>query len=88
VIVQGIPANVDRVRVTQYRIDDTHSNAYNVWQLMGSPQHPDAQQQAQLQSAGQLQLLTSPAWLEVHHGTLQLTSEMPRQSVALLQVTW
>ena len=88
VMVHGIPSGVDRVRVTQYRIDDMHSNAYTVWQQMGSPQHPDAQQQAQLQAAGQLQLFTSPSWLDVHNGTIQLSAEMPRQSVALYQLTW
>lgn len=87
-IIHGIPAGIDRVRVTQYRIDDTHSNAYTAWQQIGSPQHPDAQQQVQLQAAGHLQLLTSPAWLDVHNGTIELTSEMPRQSVALFQLTW
>jgi len=55
---------------------------------MGSPQHPDAQQQSQLKAAGQLQLFTSPAWLDVHNGTIQLSAEMPRQSVALYQFTW
>jgi len=86
--VEGIPAGVDRVLVTQYRIDDTHSNAYTVWQQMGSPQHPDAQQYAQLQRAGQLQMFGSPAWVDVHGGAVDLSSEMPRQSVALFQVSW
>jgi xylan 1,4-beta-xylosidase len=87
-IVRGIPPGVDRVLVTQYRIDDTHSNAYTVWQQMGSPQHPDAQQQALLAAAGQLQLFTSPAWVTVHNQTLEVSSEMPRHAVALFQLTW
>jgi xylan 1,4-beta-xylosidase len=88
VIVHGIPTGVNRVLLTQYRIDDTHSNAYTVWQQMGSPQHPDQQQYAQLQAAGQLQLLTSPTWLNVRNGTLEISSEMPRQAIALFQFTW
>jgi xylan 1,4-beta-xylosidase len=88
VIIRGIPAGVDRVLLTQYRIDDTHSNAYTVWQQMGSPQHPAAKQYAQLQAAGQLQLLASPAWPNVHDGKIELSSEMPRQAVALFQLTW
>ncbi len=88
VIIRGIPAGVDRVLLTQYRIDDTHSNAYTVWQQMGSPQHPDAKQYAQLQAAGQLQPLASPTWLNVHNGTVEISSEMPRQAVALYQLTW
>jgi xylan 1,4-beta-xylosidase len=87
-IVQGITAGVNRVQLNQYRIDDTHSNAYALWQQMGSPQHPDAQQFAQLQAAGQLQLRTSPEWLEAHDGTLEISSEMPRQGVALFQLIW
>ena len=88
VIVEGIPAGVDRVLLTQYRIDRTHSNAYTAWQQLGSPQHPDAAQYAQLRAAGQLQLLTSPTWVEVHNGKLELPTDMPRQSVALIQLSW
>ena len=86
--VQGVPAGVNRVLLTQYRIDNTHSNAYTAWLQMGSPQHPDGRQYAQLQAAGQLQLLTSPMWLDVQNGMLQFSSDMPRQSIALFQLTW
>jgi len=86
--IGGIPAGVNRALVTQYRIDDTHSNAYTAWQQMGSPQHPDAQQFAQLKAAGQLQMLGSPAWVDVHGEAIDLSSEMPRESVALFQVSW
>jgi xylan 1,4-beta-xylosidase len=88
VIVRGIPDGIDRVLVTQYRIDDTHSNAYTVWQKMDSPQHPNEQQYAQLKAAGQLQLLDSPAWLDVHDGMLALSNEIPRQGITLLQLSW
>lgn len=88
VIVRGIPNGIVRVLVTQYRIDDTHSNAYTVWQKMDSPQHPNEQQYAQLKAAGQLQLLDSPAWLDVHDGMLALSNEIPRQGITLLQLSW
>ena len=87
-IVKGIPAGVARILVTQYRIDDTHSNAYTLWQQMGSPQHPNAQQYSQLQAAGQLQLFTSPAWLEVRKGIAELSANMPREGIALFQLSW
>ena len=86
--VAGIPAGVKRALVTQYRIDDTHSNAYTAWIQMGSPQHPDGPQIAQLKAAGQLQMLGSPAWMDVHAGAVDLSSEMPRESVALFQLSW
>jgi xylan 1,4-beta-xylosidase len=88
VTVGGIPAGVRRVLVTHYRIDDTHSNAYTVWKAMGSPQHPTTEQYAELKSKDGLQLLTSPVWMDVVDGTITVGTEMPRQSVSLLRVTW
>ena len=88
VSVRGIPAGVHRVLLQHYRIDETHSNAYTPWLAMGSPQHPDATQYARLQAAGQLELLTSPQWLDVRDGTITLTTSLPHESLSLLRLTW
>lgn len=88
VTIHGIPAGVQRVLLEHYRIDQTHSNAYTVWQQMGSPQHPTAQQYADLQAAGQLQLLTSPVWLDVKDGQVTVSTDLPRESISLLHLTW
>jgi xylan 1,4-beta-xylosidase len=86
--VQGIPRGVTRVLVKHYRIDDTHSNAYTVWKSMGSPQQPTTEQYAQLKSEAGLQLLTSPVWLDVVDGKLDLSTELPRQGISLLKISW
>jgi xylan 1,4-beta-xylosidase len=86
--VQGIPRGVTRVLVKNYRVDDTHSNAYTVWKAMGSPQQPTTEQYARLKSEGGLQLLSSPVWLDVVDGKLDLSTELPRQSISLLKITW
>jgi xylan 1,4-beta-xylosidase len=86
--VQGIPAGVHRVLLQHFRIDETHSNAYTVWKAMGSPQHPDAEQYARLQSAGQLELLTSPEWLDVRDNGVEIPTDLPRESVSLLRLNW
>jgi xylan 1,4-beta-xylosidase len=88
VTISGIPSGVQRVLLEHYRIDQTHSNAYTLWQQMGSPQHPTSQQYADLQAAGQLQLLTSPVWLDVVDGHVTLSTELPRESISLLHLTW
>ena len=88
VTLHGIPVGVKRVLLEHYRIDETHSNAYTVWQQMGSPQHPTAQQYAELQAAGQLQLLTSPEWVDVTNSEVNVSTELPRESISLLHVTW
>jgi xylan 1,4-beta-xylosidase len=86
ITIAGAPAG--RVLVEHFRIDETHSNAYTAWKLMGSPQQPTPQQYAALESAGQLQLLTSPEWLAAANGQVGLTFDLPRQAVSLLRISW
>lgn len=88
ITVHGIPANVHRVLLEHFRLDDTHSNAYTVWKSMGSPQHPTTEQYAQLKEAGLLQLLTSPEWLDVTGGEVKVSTDLPRQGTSLLHLKW
>ncbi len=88
VTVTGIPAGVKKVLLEHYRIDDTHSNSYTVWKAMGSPQSPTPEQYAQLKAAGQLELLTSPAWLDVNNGKVVIDTNLPRQATSLLHLKW
>jgi xylan 1,4-beta-xylosidase len=84
----GIPATAHRVLQRHYRIDHDHSNAYTVWKQLGSPQNPTPEQYTQLEAAGQLQLLGSPAWLRPEKGKVDLSFTLPRQAVSLVQVNW
>lgn len=84
--VKRLPAT--RVLLKHYRIDAAHSNAYEAWKKMGSPQHPDAVQIAQLERAGQLEAITSPEWMLPRDGEIILNTDLPGQGVSLLQLTW
>ncbi|MGI4830730.1 MAG: GH39 family glycosyl hydrolase [Janthinobacterium lividum] len=86
--VAGIPLAAHRALVTQYRIDNTHSNAYTAWQAMGSPQRPSAAQVATLKEKGSLELLRSPMWRDVENGQIHLEVNLPAESIALVQVNW
>jgi xylan 1,4-beta-xylosidase len=88
VAVNGLPNSLSRVRLTHYRIDDTHSNAYTVWKAMGSPQNPTAAQIAQLKENDGLQLFESPRWLNVEGGAISVSTQMPHHSVSLLELDW
>lgn len=88
VTISGVPTNVRRVLLEHYRIDDTHSNAYTAWKAIGSPQHPTDSEYAALKAAGQLELLTSPEWLDVTDGQVKIATEMPRQGISLLRLKW
>jgi xylan 1,4-beta-xylosidase len=88
VTVMGIPSGIQRVLLEEYRIDKQHSNAYTVWQAMGSPQQPTPEQYTQLQAAGQLQQRRSPEWLDVREGAVAISAELPEESVTLLRLQW
>ena len=77
-----------RVQIQHYRIDQEHSNAYEIWKKMGSPQKPTAEQIATLTQAGQLQTLTSPQWVNVENGKMKLDFDLPAQGVSLLKIIW
>jgi xylan 1,4-beta-xylosidase len=63
---------VQKVKFTEYRIDGEHSNSYEVWKKMGSPQNPTDEQITQLQKAGQLQTMGQARNVNVNKGMLTL----------------
>ncbi|SDX36389.1 xylan 1,4-beta-xylosidase [Hydrobacter penzbergensis] len=84
--LQHIP--VKRAKLYHYRIDSDHSNAYEVWKKMGSPQQPTEQQYQELEKAGQLALLSVPKEVTMKNGTLTVDMQLPRQSVSLVRLVF
>jgi xylan 1,4-beta-xylosidase len=85
-LLTGLPADAGEMRVTQYRIDDTHSNAYSVWKRLGSPQAPNPRQYEQIEQSGQLTATGPATSLRVADGKATLQLSLPRQAVALLVI--
>ena len=87
--VAGLPANLASARLSHYRIDQQHSNAYAAWLRMGSPIAPDPAQYAALKKAsGLASLESSPATTAVKDGVATLEFSLPRQAVSLLLLEW
>jgi xylan 1,4-beta-xylosidase len=87
-VIAGLPETAQLALIEHFRIDAHHSNSFTAWKQMGSPQAPSPEQFEQLHSAGQLQLLNSPAWIPIAHGQTHLQFSLPRQAVSLLLITW
>ncbi|HET7624651.1 MAG TPA: beta-xylosidase, partial [Verrucomicrobiae bacterium] len=68
--------------------DHDHSNAYALWQKMGSPQKPDAEQYAQLERAGHLAEIHAPELVRSQSGEVSVNFKLPRQAVSLLVIEW
>ncbi len=87
--VEHLPAAAGEGRLTLYRIDAGHSNAFTVWQGMGSPTAPSDAQYAQLVKAGQLAVDTgAPATVALQQGAAKLKMALPRQGVSLVVLEW
>jgi xylan 1,4-beta-xylosidase len=71
---------------SEFRMDATHSNAYRVWQQMGSPAQPNAEQLTQLQDAGQLEETVRDRKVAVRDGRAAIEFSLPRQGVAVVQL--
>jgi xylan 1,4-beta-xylosidase len=84
--LQHIP--VKKAKLYHYRIDSDHSNAYEVWKKMGSPQQPTEQQYQELEKAGQLALLSAPKEVTIKNGTLTVDMQLPRQAVSLVRLVF
>ena len=86
--VDALPASATSVRVTHYRIDDDHSNAFAAWKRMGSPVAPNNAQYAALKAAGGLAELAPASRTAVTKGAVTLPFTLPRQGVSLLVLDW
>jgi xylan 1,4-beta-xylosidase len=55
---------------------------------MSSPQNPTPEQYAALETAGQSQLMDSPAWMKADSGRITTKFTLPRQGISPVQVSW
>src|SRR5262249_37321011 len=62
IVLQKLPANgATLAHIEHYRIDNDHSNVFEAWKRLGSPQQPSQDQRATLEAASQLATLEDSA---------------------------
>ena len=77
-----------KIKLTLYQIDYNHSNSYETWKKMGSPQQPTTAQIAELEKSGQLEMIGKPESIAIKNNSLSKTYQLPRQAVALVKLDW
>jgi xylan 1,4-beta-xylosidase len=87
-VITGLPANAKRGLLEHFRVDSDQSNAFTAWKEMGSPSSPSESEYKRLENAGQLQLLSSPAWTEIKQGSIRLQFVLPPQGLSLIRFSW
>ncbi|MDO6430633.1 beta-xylosidase [Flavitalea sp. BT771] len=87
VLVTHLPSGMARFR--HFRIDGTHSNAYEVWRQMGSPSSIDGTARRRLEKAGALAALGDPQRVRVpEKGEASVSFSLPAHAVSLLRWDW
>ena len=84
--IPGLPVSKGKAKVTQYRIDETHSNAFTMWKALGEPQKPTAAQYTDLEQAGKLATLEDPKTADIANNSATVNFTLPRQGVSLLVI--
>lgn len=83
---KGIPSG--QAVLTHYRIDAEHSNSYEVWKKIGSPQNPTADQIGTLEMAGQLEMFSAPENIKISNSEALIIMQLPRQAVSLVKLIY
>jgi len=86
--MDGLPATARTGRLEHFRIDADHSNAFALWQRLGSPATPTPEQYARLEQAGQLAALGAAETIPLANGAATLRFTLPRQGVSLFVLDW
>jgi xylan 1,4-beta-xylosidase len=72
------------IKVTHYRIDKNHSNAYSEWIRQGKPDYPQGEQYNVIKARDGLELLNPIQTFEANNGKMKLEFDMPVKSVSLI----
>jgi xylan 1,4-beta-xylosidase len=73
-----------KYRLTHYRIDENHSNAYSIWKSMGKPYNPDDAQLNKIKSRQGLELYEPVKVIKAKENKVALPLVLPHHSVSLL----
>jgi len=84
--LQGLSGK--KALLTHYRIDALHSNSYEVWKKMGSPQSPTFEQIQTLEKSGKLEMLDKPKTIKIKDGQATVSMQLPRQAVSFIKLTY
>jgi xylan 1,4-beta-xylosidase len=75
-----------QARITEFRIDEDHSNAHTIWERLGRPDWPDDEQIARMRGRERLEPVGEPRAVGLADGMLELPLTLPVHAVSLLMV--
>ena len=88
IAISGLPRRSGEARLTEFRVDDQHSNSFAAWKRMGSPEKPTPQLFKQLEKAGGLSTTGPTQQIRIKDASAEVKFNLPRQAVSLLELEW
>ena len=76
----------ESVKLTHYRIDAEHSNAYAEWVRQGKPDYPAGAQYEAIKSRDGLELCEPQKTVALNAGALSHTFKLPTHGISLIQI--
>jgi xylan 1,4-beta-xylosidase len=83
--VAGLPWTTGRAAISEWRIDDDHSNAYTEWQRLGRPEDPTTSQLEQLRARMGLES-TGTRVIDAADNAAVVEIEVPLHACVLIEV--
>ncbi|HEX8302815.1 MAG TPA: beta-xylosidase [Sphingomonas sp.] len=84
--IAGLGRAFNGARVTHWRVDERHSNAFDHWKRMGSPAAPTFPQYQELEKASQLVAVGPEQSLATKGGKARLDFNLPLKGVSLIVI--
>ena len=75
------------ILVEHFRVDAEHSNSYEAWKKMGSPQQAHSGAVRATGAGRPTGQSESPRWMTPQDGQVQIAFSLPRHAVSLLRLT-
>lgn len=85
--VSSLPLPEGEIEIHHYRIDETHSNAYKIWEDLGKPGRPSDAQWDELHAASELAELNPVQTIDYSGDAYTETFSLPRQGLSMLLFT-
>ncbi len=83
--LEGLP--FERAALTYYRIDGHHGDPFSLWEAMGAPDRPTAEQIAQIRTRQESAIMTRSHEVSIRGGTFTTHFDQPLPGVTLVLLT-
>lgn len=73
--------------LVHYRIDESHTNPFRIWEMLGAPLRPSAEDFALMREHQELTAIAGPSSAAIDSGSMSLDFDLPLPGVSLILIS-